>query len=289
MAAGSTGAGDDLPVRTPELTDDDAVEILTGARLEPVGVLTAASNLTLLVELHDAAGDLTGHRAVYKPRRGERPLADFPHGTLASREVASYLVSAAAGLDLVPPTVLRDGPLGPGSVQWWVDQTPERLADPAGGLVEILPATGLDERWLPVVDARTEEGEEVVVAHADDPRLRLMAVLDVVLNNADRKAAHLTLDPLGRLRGFDHGLCLHVQDKLRTVLWGWAGAPLAPPEVDALERLADALAAGGGAGLEPLLHPQEREALGARVAGLLASRTFPAPPQDRYPLPWPLW
>lgn len=288
-APGSAERGDGLPVRAPDLADAEAVEILTLARLEPVGVLTAASNLTLLVELHDEEGRLTGHRAVYKPSRGERPLADFPHGTLAAREVASYLVSAAAGLDLVPPTVLRDGPLGPGSVQWWVDQTPERLADPAGGLVEILPVSALDGRWLPVVDARTEEGERVVVAHADDPQLRLMAVLDVVLNNADRKAAHLTLDPLGRLRGFDHGLCLHVQDKLRTVLWGWAAAPLVAPEVAALGQLSDALTAPGRAELEPLLHPRELEALGARVAGLLSTGAFPEPPEDRYPLPWPLW
>ena len=170
-----------------------------------------------------------------------------------------------------------------------VHQTPERLADPAGDLVEILAPGELGDRWLPVVQAETEEGEPVVVAHADDPQLRLMAVLDVVLNNADRKAAHLTLDPLGRLRGFDHGLCLHVQDKLRTVLWGWAGRPLAPPEIAALKRLAEALAAGAKAELEPLLHPRELAALGARVATLLSAGTFPAPPEDRYPLPWPLW
>lgn len=284
------------PVREPDLGDDEALEILGSARIEPLGVLTEASNLTLLVELHHEDGRLTGHRAVYKPVRGERPLRDFPDGTLAGREVAAYLVSVAGGFDVVPPTVLRDGPLGPGSLQWWVDQEPERLADPTAGLVEVLEPQDLGERWLPVVPAQTEDGRRVVVAHADDPRLRSMAVLDVLLNNADRKAAHLTLDPADRLRGFDHGLCLHVEDKLRTVLWGWAGDPLLPAELELVGRLAGALdgdpALDGAAltdALSALLHADEVEALGARVDALLAEGTFPQPPHDRYPLPWPLW
>ena len=307
----------------PFVGDDEALHILARTSLEPVGVLTQASNLTLLVDLHDEQDRPTGHRAVYKPVRGEAPLRDFPHGTLAGREVAAYLVSRAGGFDLVPPTVLRDGPLGPGSVQWWVDQEPERLADPSGGLVEILRPEQVTSAWLPVVTGEDEEGRTVVIAHADDARLRLMALLDVLLNNADRKAAHLTLDPAGRLRGFDHGLCLHVEGKLRTVLWGWAGEPLSEQEAAAVAVVLDGLGDGGceqrsratdvegsGAtsrdpgveleepGAEPkdlsaalgqMLAEDEVVALHARARRLLYEGAFPLPPQDRYPLPWPLW
>lgn len=297
------------PAHVPDLSDDEALEILSTAVLEPVGRLTQASNLTLLAELHDAAGELTGHRAVYKPVRGERPLHDFPPGTLAAREAAAYLVSRFGGFDLVPPTILRDGPLGVGSVQWWVEQEPERLVDPSGGLVEVLDPSELGPGWLPVVNGEGEDGREVVVVHADDARLRRMAVLDVLLNNADRKAAHLTLDAAGRLRGFDHGVSLHVDDKLRTVLWGWAGQPLDPEELALVEQLVEALSGAGeavtvqprGAGvggedgtaeralLEDLLATAEVDALLARAQALLESGTFPTPPEARYPLPWPLW
>lgn len=274
----------------PLLQDEAALALLGSHDLEPVGVLTEASNLTLLVALVDGAGLPTGHRAVYKPVGGERPLADFPAGTLAAREVAAYLVSVAGGWDLVPPTLLRDGPLGPGSVQWWVRQTPERLADPSEGLVEVLTPDRLRPGWLAVVSGTGADGEDVVVAHADDPELRSMAVLDAVLTNADRKAAHLTRDVSGRLRGFDHGLCLHARDKLRTVLWGWAGAPLREQDRAALHALQEALGRPPtDAALSGLLAPEEIRALGARTEQLLSAGTMPLPPGGRYPLPWPLW
>lgn len=276
----------------PLLEDEAALALLGTLALEPVGVLTEASNLTMLVDLvdPDTDGSATGHQAVYKPVRGERPLTDFPAGTLAAREVAAYLVSKAGGWDLVPPTLLREGPLGPGSVQWWVRQTTERLADPSAGLVEVLPPDRLGPGWLGVVSGTGAHGEEVVVAHADDPELRSMAVLDAVLTNADRKAAHLTRDVAGRLRGFDHGLCLHVDDKLRTVLWGWAGEPLRDEDRTALGRLQDALDdPPTSAALAALLAPEEVDALAGRTEELLASGTMPLPPGGRYPLPWPLW
>lgn len=272
-----------------DVSDEEALDLLRAATIEPVGVLTQASNLTLLVDLQDASGTATGHRAVYKPSRGERPLRDFPQGTLAAREVAAYLVSREGGFEIVPPTVLRDGPLGQGSLQWWVDQDPERLADPSGGLVEVLGPGDLRPGWLPVVSGSDEEGHEVVVAHADDPRLRRMAVLDALLSNADRKAAHLTLDPSGRLRGFDHGLSLHVEDKLRTVLWGWAGQPLAADEMECVQAVLQRLDGELGAELAQLLSASEVGALRARGLALAESGAFPYPPGDRYPLPWPLW
>ncbi|MFK5645338.1 SCO1664 family protein [Ornithinimicrobium sp. LYQ121] len=273
----------------PDLGDDEALALLRDSTIEPLGVLTRASNLTLLAELHDGSGTATGHRAVYKPVRGERPLADFPHGTLAAREVAAYLVSREGGWDLVPPTVLRDGPIGPGSLQWWVEQEPERLADPSGGLVEVLRPEELDESWLGVVEGQDEDGQAVVVAHADDARLRSMAVLDVALNNADRKAAHLTLDSAERLRGFDHGLCLHEHDKLRTVLWGWAGRPVPDEDLTRLVRLSTALDGTLRETLLELLDDAEVEALRGRVGGLRRTAVMPVPAPGRYPLPWPLW
>lgn len=273
----------------PALSDEQALEVLRTAVVEPVGVLTQASNLTLLVELQDGSGAASGHRAVYKPARGEQPLRDFPHGTLAAREVAAYLVSREGGFEIVPPTLLRHGPLGEGSLQWWVDQDPERLADPSGGLVEVMAPADLGPGWLPVVSGADEHGQEVVVAHADDPRLRRMAVLDVLLGNADRKAAHLTLDQQGRLRGFDHGLSMHVDDKLRTVLWGWAGQPLSAPERRCVEAVLEGVDGDLGTTLADLLSVLEAEALRARARGLLGSGVFPGTPVDRYPLPWPLW
>lgn len=254
-------------------------------------MLTDASNVTVLVDLLSETGAPTGHRAVYKPVRGERPLADFPPGSLAAREVGAYLVSAAGGWGLVPPTVLRqEGPLGAGSLQWWVDQTDDRLLDPSAGLVEVRRPDEVGEGWLPVVSGTDPEGEEVVVVHADDPALRSMALLDVVLNNADRKAAHLTLDCGGSLRGFDHGLCLHHEDKLRTVLWGWAGAPLRPEDQAVLEAVRQGLDGGDlQVALAALVSPAELEALGRRVTGLLERGSLPHPPPGRYPLPWPLW
>lgn len=274
------------------MDDDAALELLHTLTVEPVGVLTQASNLTLLVDLADAQGEPSGHRAVYKPVKGERPLHDFPPASLARREVAAYLLSRAGGFDLVPPTVLRDGPLGPGSVQWWVEQDPDRLADPAAGLVDVVVPEDLPEGWCPVVQAEDEHGRALVVAHADHPDLRSMAVLDLVLNNADRKAAHLTRDTQDRLRGFDHGVSLHTEDKLRTVLWGFADEPVAPEDLARLEKLQVALDDADGplaTGLRTLLSGVEREALAARVRRLREDPTFPAPPTDRYPLPWPLW
>ena len=273
--------------RRQEHEDAAALDRLSRSRIELVGRLVEASNLTLLVDLCDDDGRPTGHQAVYKPDRGARPLADFPAGTLAQREVAAYLVSRAGGWDVVPPTLLRDGPLGHGSVQAWVEQDDERRADPSAGLVEILPADVDDPSWLPVVQAEDQAGRPVVVAHADRADLRAVAVLDVVLNNADRKAAHLTVDVHGRLRGFDHGLTLHADDKLRTVLWGWAGQALDGPDRTNLEQLVAAL--DEGIGVEALLTEDEVRALRARAVGLLTAGHLPPPPATRYPLPWPLW
>ncbi|WP_202878760.1 SCO1664 family protein [Ornithinimicrobium ciconiae] len=260
---------------------DEIKELLLSADLDIEGVLPDASNLTARVLLSG-----TAERALYKPIQGEAPLRDFPDGTLAGREVAAYQVSALGGWDLIPQTVLRDGPLGPGSVQRWIDWEATGSA-PGDGMLEAFAATGVPEGWLPIVHGEDQDGRPVVVAHRDSPDLASLAVLDLVLNNADRKGAHLVRDASGRLWGVDHGLTLHVQDKLRTVLWGWAGQPFPDHDRERLAQLHDALRPADT--LADLISPEELTALIARVEALRTHPVFPDLPPDRYPLPWPLW
>lgn len=228
------------------------------------GRLVEASNVTLRVQLSDSV------RAVYKPIRGERPLWDFPDGSLAAREVAAYELSRALGWELVPLTVMRDGPLGPGSCQLWLDE----VVEPPVGFIA---AQELPRDWLPVASARDEEGHPYVLAHADDPYLLRLALFDAVVNNADRKGGHVLSTPDGGLYGVDHGVCFHVDDKLRTVLWGFAGR--AVPQAD-LTRLRGVNLAG----LDGLLSNEELDALAERIA---KTEVLPMPPDDRHAIPWP--
>lgn len=257
----------------------DALALLRRAGLEIEGRLVAASNTTLYCRLVDET--LAAAAAcVYKPVAGERPLWDFPTGTLAAREVAAFAVSEATGWGLVPPTVLRDGPFGPGMCQLWMDHDDELE------LVDVVrrgrPATG----WLHVVDAHDAIGDEVMLVHTDDDGLRRTAVLDVVINNADRKAGHL-LPTASGLRVVDHGVTFHVEPKLRTVLWGWAGTPLRGDEIVVLEELRAGLDGDLGATLLDLLAPAEVAETTRRVEQLLAAERLPDPVHGWRGLPWP--
>ena len=197
----------------------------------------------------------------------------------------------------MPPTVLRDGPHGPGSVQLWVDPAGAEAAgdeddlelelpEPGAGLVDLVPA-GAAEGWLPVVRAEDRAGRPVSLVHADDERLRRVAVLDVVLNNADRKGGHVLRGPGGSVHGVDHGLTFHVEDKLRTVLWGWAGTRLLQREREVLEGLEADLDAGLGRLLGELLAEEEVAATRARVRRLLRRDRMPRPGQGWPSIPWP--
>jgi len=241
-------------VPSADLTEDDALELLRHGEFELEGRLVDASNTTLRAFL-SAAG--VRARCVYKPVRGERPLWDFPDGTLAGREVAAYAVSRAAGWDCVPPTVLRDGPLGPGACQLWIDE-PEDVEP----LVGFVPARRTPDGWFQIMPARDESGRAYALAHADDPRLAGLAVFDAVVNNADRKGGHVLLDGRARLYGVDHGVCFHVEDKLRTVLWGWAEDPLPEAQVGVLTALAELLSGELGGQLAEHLTAAEVVALG---------------------------
>jgi uncharacterized repeat protein (TIGR03843 family) len=263
----------------PALDESDALRLLRGGDFELEGRLVDASNTTLRGFL---TLDGVTVRCVYKPVRGERPLWDFPDGTLAGREVSAYLVSHATGWDLVPPTVLRDGPLGPGACQLWIDEP-----DDGEPLIGFVPEATLPPHWFPVAAGRDDDGRAYSLAHSDDPRLARLAVFDAVVNNADRKGGHVLLGPDDRIYGVDHGICFHVEDKLRTVLWGWARRALPPDAVEVLNQLAGLLDGELGDALSVHLTVAEVAGVSARVARLLASGRFPEPSEDWPAVPWP--
>jgi uncharacterized repeat protein (TIGR03843 family) len=256
--------------------------LLRAGRLEVTGRIVNASNATLVCELE---GDGVHARCVYKPVRGERPLWDFPDGTLAGREYASYLIAAAFAANgdplMVPPTVLREGPFGPGMVQLWID------TDENSELVDVCGPDEVPKGWLTVLRARDSMGDPALLVHADHPELRRMAVLDIVLNNADRKAGHVLTGTDGRVYGVDHGICLHEEQKLRTVLWGWVGQRLPADSVDGVRALRNELDNGLCTQLSPHLTRSELCALSDRVDALLAHPRFPEPSGYGPAIPWP--
>jgi uncharacterized repeat protein (TIGR03843 family) len=231
---------------------DAVTEQLRGCELSVVGRLPWSSNLTFLVTLE--TGGTEALHAVYKPARGEQSLWDFPDG-LYRREVAAFALSEALGWGMVPPTVERDdGPFGPGSLQLFVE------AD-------------YEQHYFTLF----EDGQH-------EAMLQRMCAFDVVANNADRKSGHVLKGPGDRLWAIDHGLCFHRQPKLRTVIWDFADEEVPGEIMVDLDRLACDLPAEVGR----LLSGSEREAMADRLAGLLATGTFPEPSGERHPYPWPL-
>ena len=233
------------------MAGDATLDLLQHGQLNVVGRLTDASNATFLCDI-DAAEPV---RVVYKPVRGERPLDDFPAGTLAFREVAAYLLSSATGWEVVPPTFLRDGPFGKGAVQLWID-----------------------------VDEEADVLEMIVTS---DERLRQMAVFDALANNADRKGGHILPALDGHVYGCDHGICFAVEPKLRTVLWAWRGTELLPDELAVVKKVCDGLDGELGAELGTLISSSEVRATSRRAEALLSSGRFPQPDAGRPALPWP--
>lgn len=220
--------------------------------LEVLGRMPWASNQTYLGRLCQDGEEVM---VVYKPRRGERPLWDFPSGTLCRREVAARLVSEALGWAIVPPTVLRSGPLGDGMVQLFVDHDPE-------------------EHYFTLREALPD-------------RFRQFALFDVVANNADRKSGHCLRDLAGHVWGIDHGVTFHPAVKLRTVIWDFEGEDIPAGLLDDLARLDAALDGELGEDLAALLDPMEIDATRRRLQWLRSRRVFP-PPMSDYPYPWPM-
>jgi hypothetical protein len=332
-AAGATADATAAATPGPPLPgtghDPHDIEALLHGELTVRGRIRDASNAVLFCE---SAYQGRTVACVYKPVRGERPLWDFPDGTLAQREVATYLVSEATGWGLVPPTVLRDGPYGEGMAQLWIEaeaetsgaddeaESPDADADPdpdgdgsgagegdgpeagspggsedapgdgsegAGALLALIEDAEPGPGWKAVVEAEIEDGRTALLVHADDIRLRRLAVLDAVVNNADRKGGHLLPAAGGRLYGIDHGVTFHTEDKLRTLLWGWAGEPLTDEAVTVLTKISADLSGALGERLGALLTPAETSALRARVRRLLDTGVHPAPSGDWPAIPWP--
>ncbi|GAA1938440.1 SCO1664 family protein [Amycolatopsis minnesotensis] len=256
-----------------------ARELVERGSLEVEGRLVDASNVTLfcVIELDGVAAN-----AVYKPVAGERPLWDFPDGTLAGREVATYLLSDGSGLGAVPPTVLRDGPFGPGMVQLWIETTDDDLVD-------VRAPEELPDGWRVVLHAHDRMGEPAVLAHADRPEMRSLALLDIIANNTDRKGGHVLGGVDGRVYGVDHGICLHTDPKLRTVLWGWIGEPIGDEATEKLRELPAKLDGDLGEQLKPHLIGLEIGAIRERAEQLLAAGVFPEPADDWRAVPWPLF
>ncbi|MGD0555379.1 MAG: SCO1664 family protein [Streptosporangiaceae bacterium] len=238
------------------MPDDGAVlELLENGRLDVEGRLVEASNATLYCTVRSGGEPVA---CVYKPVAGERPLWDFPTGTLAGREVAAYAVSRTSGWDIVPPTVMRDGPYGPGMCQLWIEP------DPSVDTIALARRT-------------------------DHAGLREMAVFDAVINNADRKIGHLLPVSGGHLYGCDHGVCFAEDYKLRTVLWQWRGRTLPRRSVEVLRGLQSELAEGAplASELGRWLTEGEVAATRIRVQKLLKHRVHPYPPEDWPAIPWP--
>jgi uncharacterized repeat protein (TIGR03843 family) len=262
-------------------TDPGALrESLTSGTLEVRGRILPASNATFLAEVVTTEGPVA---CVYKPVAGERPLWDFPLGTLAEREVAAYAVSEALGWNVVPLTVVRGGPHGDGMVQVWKE--PVADVDP----VDLCPAGEVPPGFRHVLDAEDGAGNAVSLVHEDSVPLRRMAIFDVLVNNADRKGGHVLAMGDGHRYGVDHGICFHTDYKLRTVLWGWADESLTTAEVTAVEEVVAELETGAplALALGDLIADVELTALRARCRRLLRAARMPSPAGHWPAIPWP--
>jgi uncharacterized repeat protein (TIGR03843 family) len=242
-----------------KLPTEDIINILQRGKITVQGEFLWGSNYTFLVDVEHEGLSLA---AVYKPTRGERPLWDFPVATLAKREVAAFIVSEALGWELVPPTVYRKkGPIGPGSLQFFIEHDPEY-------------------HYFNFKDE-------------DQQRLRPTALFDLLVNNADRKGSHVLIDPDNHIWLIDHGVCFHVEDKLRTVIWDFSGEPLPTDLCVGLNEFRQKLVPIASrpselaASLDPYISPEEVKALSQRAAILTASNRFPPPNPYRRPYPWP--
>jgi uncharacterized repeat protein (TIGR03843 family) len=262
------------------LPTDTLRRVLAEGDLELMGRIMPASNATYLAE---AVLDGVRLPCVYKPVAGERPLWDFPHGTLAGREVAAHVISETLGWDVVPLTLLRDGPEGPGMAQVWCEP------DPVTEAVDLCPVDEVPDGFRHVLDATDALGRPVALVHEDSEAMRRMAVFDVLVNNADRKGGHVLAMSDGHRYGVDHGVCFHVENKLRTVLWGWAEEPLDRADRDTVRDLAGRLEEDRvlRARLTELVSSRELRALEARCLRLLRSGRMPSPSGSWPSIPWP--
>ena len=247
---------DDLAGLPTASIDQEIMRVLAKGEIEEKGLLPYSSNYTFLIAIHHRGQEIL---AVYKPRRGENPLWDFSPGTLCQRETAAFEVSQALGWAIVPPTLMRDGPRGPGSIQFFIHSDPD------------IHYFNMRE------DARYA------------PALRRLTLFDYLINNADRKAGHCLYGYDERMWAIDHGICFHRDYKLRTVIWEFGGEPIEDELLADLETLLDSerLASPLRRTLNALLSASEQEALRRRTVDLLSARHYPLPPAHQRNYPWP--
>jgi len=240
-------------IGTQAISLERALKLLAEGNIELHGLLPWSSNYTFLIAVSD--GELKA-TAVYKPCRGERPLWDFPEGTLAMREVAAYVVSEALDWGLVPPTVLREGPHGIGMVQLYMDVDHE-------------------QHYFTFGDRHVEEAQHI-------------AIFDALINNADRKAGHVLKDAQGHIWAIDHGVCFSPEPKLRSVIWDFAGQPIPSDSLQDLRNLREQMTGRSHLirALNKLLDQDEIDAMRRRLDRLIAKGKFPLPGPDRH-YPWP--
>jgi hypothetical protein len=237
------------------ISTDDILELLEKGTVALEGLVPWGSNYTFLVRVCNGEEDV---KAIYKPRKGERPLWDFTRGTLHQRERAAFLISEALGWQLVPPTVVRDGPHGDGSMQYFVEHES-------------------DQHYFTFEGQYPEQVQRIVL-------------LDAIINNADRKSGHVLLDAAGRLWAIDHGVCFHSDPKLRSVIWEYASLPIPPDQIEELEGLRRILLDRKSTlwcELSKLLSQQESSAVEHRLAQLIEAGIFPQPGPGRH-YPWPM-
>ncbi len=246
--------------------------------IEVRGQLSEASNATFFCV--DAA---SGKEYVYKPVRGERPLWDFPDQSLSGREIAASEMDKLLEWDLIPSTEwLSNGPFGEGMIQEWI---PEIDADRP---VNLFSPGSVPSGWINVLQGHTQGGDSIVLAHANNESLQKLALFDAIVNNADRKAGHILAVNTDRFFGIDHGVCFHDENKLRTVIWGWAGSPIPPELLHTLKVCAERL----GDPYQPIdrwLSPAERTALRARLENLISTEIYPSPSPEWPAIPWPVF
>lgn len=258
--------------------ESDVADLLAAAELTVEGRLLDSSNAALVVTCE---ADGRALRGVYKPRRGERPLWDFPTGSLGRREVAMSLLDRAIGWGLVPVTVWRDeAPYGPGSLQAWIDVDVERPP------VDVVDARSVPEGWHIVAEGEGAHGDHVCLVHEDSSALKRLAVLDALANNADRKGGHVLRGSDSVVAGIDHGLTFHVEDKLRTVLWGWSGMNIDEATLEDVRRVVTDWARIEGE-LASMLTQAECDAARRRAKVLVGRGTYPLPDGAWPALPWP--
>ncbi|MBK8046022.1 MAG: SCO1664 family protein [Anaerolineales bacterium] len=239
------------------MTETQVLEVLRQGKMEEKGLLPYSSNHSFLVVMRD--GDVTAP-AVYKPQRGESPLWDFEYGTLCKREAAAFAISDKLGWDLVPPTVLREGTRGLGSIQLYIDHDPDR------------------HYFTAAEDARFSVS------------FRQLALFDFVVNNADRKSGHCLIGGDQRIWAIDHGICFHTDYKLRTVIWEFSCEAIEPAQLEDLHSLRSALTAAESSLIQQLRHLLNRQEVAAtlrRLEHVLRTGTYPAPIPQRRNYPWP--